>query len=153
MNISDNMVVGIHYTLKNDDGEILDSSDGGEPLQYLHGARNIILGLEKALQDKNIGDQLDVTVEAEEGYGERRPELIQEAPRSAFQGVEDLEVGMQFQAQTDAGPLPITITKIEGDMVTVDGNHALAGIRLHFSVTIDSIRQASEEEISHGHVH
>ena len=153
MNITKNTVVGIHYKLTNDDGDVLDSSEGRDPLMYLHGAQNIVIGLEKALENKSIGDQVQVSVSPEEGYGLRREELTQEVPSSAFEGVDELSVGMQFHAETDRGPVPITIVEINGDSVTIDGNHALAGVTLHFDVTIDSVREASEEEVSHGHVH
>ena len=153
MEIQDNMVVGMHYTLKNDAGEVLDSSEGRDPLVFLQGKGNIISGLESALVGKTTGDKLDVTVEPEDGYGVRREELMQKIPRSAFQGVDDVQVGMQFQAQTEKGPIPLRVTAIEGDEITVDANHVLASVRLHFSVSIESIREASDEEKSHGHVH
>lgn len=153
MNIMNNMVVGIHYKLTNDAGDVIDSSEGREPLSYLHGAGNIVKGLEQALESKGVGDQLDVVVEAEDGYGARREELIHEAPLSAFQGVDELQVGMRFQAQTERGPIPIVVTNIEGEVVTVDANHELAGQRLHFAVSVESVREASEEEVEHGHAH
>jgi len=153
MKIDNNMVVGMHYSLKNDAGELIDSSDGGEPLVYLQGSGNIISGLEAALLGKAVGDKLDVSVEASDAYGERRAELVQKVPKEAFQGVADLSVGMRFEAETEHGPAPVVITGIEGDLVTVDGNHELAGVRLHFAVSIESIRAASPEEIAHGHVH
>lgn len=154
MQIAQDHVVSIHYTLTNDQGETLDSSlERGDPLTYLHGHGNIIPGLEEALLGKVSGDQLDVTVEPSDGYGERVEELIQEVPRSAFQGAEELVPGMQFQAQTDAGTRVFTITAVSGDNVTVDGNHPLAGERLHFSVEVTDIRPSTEEELAHGHVH
>lgn len=153
MEVKDNMVVGMHYTLKNDAGEVIDSSEGQEPLLFLQGHGNIISGLESALNGKTIGDKLDVTVEPEDAYGIRHEEAIQELPMSAFEGVGELTVGMMLQAQTEHGPMPITITSIDGDKVTIDGNHQLAGERLHFNVSIESVREATEEEIEHGHVH
>jgi len=102
---------------------------------------------------KTVGDKLEVTIEPEAGYGIRRDELLQKIPRSAFEGIDNLQVGMQFESQTEQGPMPIRVTAIEGDTVTVDGNHELAGIRLHFAVSVESIREATAEEISHGHVH
>ena len=153
MDIKDNAVVGIHYTLKNSNGDVLDTSEGRDPLYFLHGHGNIIPGLESSLTGKKTGDSLEVTVAPEQGYGVHREELIQKAPRSAFEGVEKLEVGMQFQTETEAGPMLIRVTEIEGDEVTVDANHELAGEQLHFSVDIDSIREATEKELEHGHVH
>ncbi|EWH01757.1 FKBP-type peptidyl-prolyl cis-trans isomerase [Halomonas sp. BC04] len=153
MQIAQNSVVAFHYTLTNDAGEVLDSSEGRDPLTYLHGAGNIIPGLEKELEGRESGEKLNVTVAPEEGYGEVQPQLVQEVPRDAFQGVEAVEPGMQFQAQTQGGPLMVTVTKIEGDTVTVDGNHPLAGQKLNFDVEIADVREASQEEIEHGHVH
>lgn len=153
MQIAQNSVVAFHYTLTNDAGEVLDSSEGREPLTYLHGAGNIIPGLEKQLEGRAPGDKLQAKVAPEEGYGEVQPQLVQEVPRDAFQGVDDVEPGMQFQAQTQGGPLMVTVTKVEGDTVTVDGNHPLAGQSLNFDVEIAEVREASEEEVEHGHVH
>ncbi|MDR5859334.1 peptidylprolyl isomerase [Halomonas eurihalina] len=153
MQIAQNSVVAFHYTLTNDAGEVLDSSEGREPLTYLHGAGNIIPGLEKEMEGRAAGDKLQAQVTPEEGYGEVQPQLVQEVPRDAFQGVENVEPGMQFQAQTQGGPLMVTVTKVEGDTVTVDGNHPLAGQQLNFDVEIAEVREASQEEIEHGHVH
>ncbi|WP_104202485.1 FKBP-type peptidyl-prolyl cis-trans isomerase [Billgrantia saliphila] len=153
MQIAQNSVVKFHYTLTNDAGEVLDSSEGRQPLTYLHGAGNIIPGLEKQLEGHEVGEKLNVSVSPEEGYGEVQPQLVQEVPRDAFQGVEAVEPGMQFQAQTQGGPLMVTVTKVEGDTVTVDGNHPLAGQKLNFDVEIADVREASQEELEHGHVH
>ena len=153
MQIAQNTVVAFHYTLKNDSGEVLDSSEGRDPLTYMHGSGNIIPGLEKELEGKATGDKLEVAVTPEEGYGEIQEGLVQEVPRDAFQGVEDVQPGMQFQAQTQGGPLMVTVTQVEGDTVTVDGNHPLAGQNLNFDVEIAEVREASQEEIEHGHVH
>lgn len=154
MQIAENMVVSIHYTLTNKAGEKVDSSvEHGEPMAYLHGHGNIVPGLENALTGKSAGDKFDVSVNPEDGYGEHHAELIQEVPREAFQGVDHLETGMQFQADTGAGPRLFTITKIEGDTVTVDGNHPLAGEVLNFAIEVTAVRAASEEELEHGHVH
>ena len=155
MQISENAVVSIHYTLTNNAGETIDSSvERGEPLAYLHGAGNIIPGLENALVGKAAGDKLDVTVTPEEGYGERHEQLIQQVQKTALEGNEDnLQPGMQFQAQTEAGQRVFTITAVEGDEVTVDGNHPLAGETLNFAVEVTDVREASAEEKEHGHVH
>ncbi len=153
MQISENKVVSFHYTLKNDAGEVIDSSEGRDPLTYLHGAGNIISGLEKALEGKDNGEHVEVSVAPEEAYGVRNESLIQSVPRNAFEGVDQIEPGMQFQAQTPAGMQVLTVMKVEGDEVVVDGNHPLAGETLHFSVDIAEIREATEEELAHSHVH
>ena len=131
----------------------MDSSEGREPLTYLHGAGNIIPGLEKQLEGRKAGDSLTARVEAAEAYGEKNPQMVQQVPAAAFQGVESIQPGMQFQAQTEQGPLLVTVVGVDGDTVTVDGNHPLAGQALNFDVTIDTVRDATEEELAHGHVH
>lgn len=153
MQIAERTVVSIHYKLTNDAGETLDSSEGGEPLVYLQGFGNLISGLEKALVGKQAGEHVDVRVEPAEAYGEHDPKLIQQVPRRAFQGVKDVKAGMRFQAQGANGPSSVVITRVTGDMVTVDGNHPLAGQHLNFAVDIADVRAASEEELAHGHVH
>ena len=154
MLIANQHVVAIDYTLSNDAGEAIDSSAGAEPLVYLHGAGNIIAGLEKALLGKAVGDELDVSIEPEEAYGEYSAELITNLGREMFEGVDELEVGMQFHASApDGGMQIVTIRDIDGDQVTIDGNHPLAGQQLNFKVKVVSIRAASEEELAHGHVH
>lgn len=154
MQIANDKVVAIHYTLTNAAGETLDSSvERGEPLAYLHGHGNIIPGLENALLGKAAGDKLNVEVAPGEGYGERHDQLIQQVPRSAFEGVDHLEPGMQFQAETGMGVRLFTITEVGEGEVTIDGNHPLAGETLHFAVEITEVRDASAEEIEHGHVH
>ena len=152
--IGDKLVVSMHYTLTDNEGNVLDSSEGGEPLTYLHGAGNIIPGLEKALVGKVEGDTQQVTVQPAEGYGEVMSELMQTVDKAAFQGVESVEVGMSFEAQTSDGSVQhIVVSKVDGDQVTVDANHPLAGVVLNFDVEIISVREATEEEIAHGHVH
>jgi FKBP-type peptidyl-prolyl cis-trans isomerase SlyD len=153
MQIADKTVVSIHYTLTNADGETLDSSVGQDPLVDLHGSNNIIAGLEAALLGKTAGDTLQVSVEPGDGYGELRDELVQEVDRSAFQGVDEIDVGMQFMAQTPWGEQPVTVVKVQGDNITLDGNHPLAGQVLNFDVEVVEIREASAEELDHGHVH
>ena len=154
MKIQDNCVVSIHYTLKGADGEVIDSSAGGEPLNYLAGAENIIPGLERELDGCVVGDQKNVVVQAADGYGELMAELVQTLPAEAFSGIENIEVGMEFQAQTSSGGMQyVVVTAIGDEGITIDGNHALAGKELHFDVTVDSVREATEEEIAHGHAH
>ncbi len=152
--IGEKMVVSMHYTLTDDQGKVLDSSEGGEPLSYLHGAGNIIPGLESALIGKVADDALQVTVAPKEGYGEVIPELIQKVDKAAFEGVDNLEPGMEFEALGPEGQVQrVVISEVEGDQVTVNGNHPLAGVTLNFDVKIVGVRDATEEEISHGHVH
>lgn len=153
MEIAEQRVVLMHYTLTNDQGEVLDSSRGNEPLAYLQGAGNIIPGLENALLGKRAGDKLQVKVAPAQGYGERNPELVQQVPRRAFQGIKDIQPGMSFTAQGANGPARVLVTRVAGDMVTVDGNHPLAGESLNFDVEITEVRAATAEEMAHGHVH
>jgi len=152
--IGKEVVVSMHYELTDKSGEVLDSSQGGEPLSYLHGAGNIIPGLEQALDGKTEGDSVQTVVAPADAYGETRPEMVQVVPRAAFQGVETIEPGMTFQAQgQDGSTRQITVTEVDGDEITVDGNHPLAGVELHFDVQIVGVRSATEEEVAHGHVH
>ena len=153
MQVADNMAVSIHYTLTNDAGETLDSSIGGEALVYLHGKGNIIPGLEKALAGKSTGDKLSVSIAPEEAYGEYIEEMVQVIPRKMFEGIDNVEVGMQFHADVSSGPGIVTVIKVEGDDVTIDGNHPLAGETLNFDVEITDIRAATDEELAHGHIH
>lgn len=153
--VENNQVVSMHYTLKDQEGNVIDSSEGQEPLTYLHGAGNIIPGLEQALTGKAVGDQLQVKVEPKDAYGDVNPELVQKVSIQMFEGVDDLAPGMVFQVQADENmpPQRIVIQSVEGEEVTVDGNHPLAGVQLHFDVGIVSMREASETELEHGHVH
>lgn len=153
MQIANDVVASIEYTLTDDQGNVIDSSVGGEPLAYLHGAGNIIPGLESALEGKTVGDSFKISVPPAEGYGEKDDGLLQVVPRSMFRGVDQVEVGMQFHAQTDYGMQVITVAKVEGDNVTVDGNHPLAGQNLNFDVKVVEVRAATSEELEHGHVH
>ncbi len=153
MQITKDKVATIDYTLKNDAGEVLDSSPDGQPLAYLHGAKNIIPGLEAALEGQTAGEEIQVSVPPEQAYGIQNDSLKQQVARSQFEGVEDLAVGMQFRVPSNQGDVVVRVTEIEGDSVTVDGNHQLAGQTLHFEVTVKEVREATEEEKQHGHVH
>ena len=153
MNIVKDRVVSIDYTLTNSTGEVLDSSADTGPLSYLHGNENIIGGLEKALEGKVEGDAFKVSVPAVEAYGERDEGLVVNVPRDRFGDIKDISEGMQFEAETAEGSRMVTITKVGADMVTVDANHPLAGIDLNFDVKVVLIREASAEEIEHGHPH
>lgn len=153
MKIAKDFVVSMHYTLRDQAGNVLDSSSGRDPLFFLQGHGNIIPGLEKALEGLAVGDHLNVSVAPEDGYGLREEELQQEIPISAFSGVEKVEVGMQFQAQSPQGPIMITVVEVGEETATVDGNHPLAGQTLFFEVDIATVRVATAEEIEHGHAH
>lgn len=153
MQIADNKVVTLNYTLRDDQETVIDSSQDGS-FAYLHGASNIIPGLEKALTDKSVNDELTVVVEPSDGYGERNPEMSQVVSIEMFDDADDIEVGRQFHAASpDGQPVVVTVTAVEDGNVTVDGNHPLAGVTLHFDVKVMDIRDASDEEIEHGHVH
>ena len=153
MKISQDLVVTIHYTLTNNSGDLLDSSEGQEPLAYIHGHGNIIPGLEAALLDKEVGDVFDVKIPPKDAYGNRDANLEREVSQDVFKGVEKIEEGMQFRANTEDGMRVFTVTKIDGERITIDGNHPLADVELNFKVEVMDIRKASEEELSHGHVH
>ncbi|SEQ09091.1 FKBP-type peptidyl-prolyl cis-trans isomerase SlyD [Ectothiorhodospira magna] len=154
MQIGSNKVVSIEYTLTDEDGRVIDQSSGQAPFAYLHGARNIIPGLEQALEGKQAGDELTVKVAPEQAYGPRDDGLVHTLNRSQFQGVDELEVGMQFHAGGDNGGMQVvTITAIDGDNVVIDANHPLAGVTLNFQVKIHDVRDATPEEMDHGHAH
>ncbi len=153
MQIAKDKVASIEYTLTDDQGQVLDSSVGGEPLAYLHGAGNIIPGLEDALEGKQVGDSFKVSIAPADGYGEKDESLLQVVPKKMFAGVDEIEVGMQFHAQTDYGMQVITVAAVEGDNITVDANHPMAGQNLNFDVKVVEVRDASAEELEHGHVH
>jgi FKBP-type peptidyl-prolyl cis-trans isomerase SlyD len=146
-------VVTIHYTLKDDAGDVLDSSAGGEPLAYIQGHGNLVPGLEKALEGKQGGHTLAVAVAPEDGYGRRDEALVQRVPKRSLQGAGDIRKGMQFQAHTEDGVRLFTVMAVVGDMVTLDGNHPLADQTLHFDVEVVGVRDATTEELEHGHVH
>lgn len=154
MQIAENYVVSMNYTLKDEKGNILDTSEGKEPLDFLYGKGMIIPGLEKALEGKEKGDSLKVTVEPEEGYGTYNEQAIGEVSKDNFQEGMEPTVGMQVQAQDPNGNVQIfTITEIKDETVMLDGNHPLAGQTLYFDVDIADVREATPEEIEHGHVH
>jgi FKBP-type peptidyl-prolyl cis-trans isomerase SlyD len=152
MQIGKNKVVSIHYTLRDNEGQILDSSEGGAPLTYIQGIGNLIPGMEEGLEGHSTGEKVNIKVSPEKGYGVRNEELIQQVPRTAF-GDQDVKPGMQFQAQSSQGAQVVTVTDIGLDAITIDGNHPLAGVELNFAVEVVNIRAATEEELEHGHVH
>jgi FKBP-type peptidyl-prolyl cis-trans isomerase SlyD len=145
--------VRLDYTLRDEQGAVLDSSRGRGPLSYLHGKGNIIPGLEQALAGKAAGDMLDVTVPPEQGYGARDERLVQIVARAKFGEIANLAPGMQVRANGPQGPRMVTVVRVDRDFVTVDGNHPLAGRTLHFSLEVAEVRKATHEEITHGHVH
>ncbi|MBS0465474.1 MAG: peptidylprolyl isomerase [Proteobacteria bacterium] len=153
MQIAERTVALFHYTLTDPAGAVIDASPEGQPLAYLHGAGNIVPGLENAMTGRAAGDRFDVQVAPEQGYGVRDPNLVQAVPRAAFQGVDVIEPGMQFQAQGEHGPMLVTVAAVDADSVTVDGNHPLAGVPLHFAIEIAQVRAATADELTHGHVH
>jgi len=151
--IAADRVVLIHYTLKDDAGAVLDTSAGAEPLAYIQGHGNLVVGLEKALEGKRDGDTVAVAVPPADGYGVHDAALIQRVPKRSLQGSGEIKKGMQFQARTEHGMRMFTVTGMVGDMVTLDGNHPLADKTLYFDVEIVSVRAATAEELEHGHVH
>lgn len=153
MQVADKTAVSIHYTLTNDEGEVLDSSRGDEAMVYLHGFGNIISGLENALVGKVAGEKFIVRVPPEDAYGELMEEMVQVLPREMFEGVDAVEVGMQFHADVNAGAGIVTVVAVDDDNVTIDGNHPLAGVALNFDVEVVEVRPATAEETAHGHIH
>ena len=154
MQIAKHKAVSIEYTLKGPDGKVLDSSEGRGPLEYLHGVGGLIPGLEKELEGKKAGDKLNVTVPPGEAYGERDDKLVRTLMRSRFGKNTRIEAGMSFHTQSPGGGHgEVRVLKVVGDEVTVDGNHALAGVPLTFDVEVVNVREATAEEIEHGHVH
>ncbi len=155
MQIARHTVVTMTYTLTDDQGQVLDQADTDQPFAYLHGADNIILGLEKQLTGKQANDSLVVTVAPAEAYGEYDERMTQQVPRSMFEGIpeEQIFAGAEFHAQTGAGNQTIRIAAVDANSVTIDANHPLAGVTLTFDVTILNVRPASEEEVAHGHAH
>ena len=153
MQITDKMAVSIHYTLTNTAGETIDSSRDDEPMIYLHGSGQIISGLESALTGKSIEDKFTVTIEPADAYGDKKDERCQIVPMTMFKDMDKVEVGMQFHADASHGVNVVTVTKIEGDDVTIDGNHPLAGETLTFDVEVIDARPATEDELNNKHIH
>ena len=154
MQVEPQKVVSIDYTLKDDNGNVLDSSQGSEPLSFIYGTGSIIPGLEKALEGKATGDEVSVTVEPEEGYGQYDDSLIIQVTKDKFQDPDNVQEGMQVQAQSQDGNVQIlTVKSIDGEQVTLDANHPLAGQRLNFDVEVAEVREPTQEELDHGHIH
>ncbi|MGD2052823.1 MAG: peptidylprolyl isomerase [Gammaproteobacteria bacterium] len=153
MQIGDQKVVTLHYTLTDNEGRVIDKSEDGS-FAYLHGAKNIIPGLESALTGKSAGEELTVSVAPDEAYGARDESMLQQVPKSMFENPDQIAVGTQFQAQGPNGEtLIVTVMDVQEEHVVVDGNHPLAGVELNFDVTVIEVREASDEELEHGHVH
>ena len=152
MRIGKHSVVSIDYTLTGADGEVLDSSKGREPLAYIQGTGSIVIGLEEALEGKEKGVSVQVSVPPAKGYGERQEALSQVVPRAMFD-MADIEPGMRFHAEGDHGTHVVTVTAVDSESITVDANHPLAGQTLNFDVKVVDVRAATQQELSHGHVH
>lgn len=153
MKIAKDTVVGLAYQVRTNDGVLVDEATPAAPLEYLHGHNALIPGLEKALEGRQAGDKFDVAIASADAYGDFNENLVQNVPKEVFVGVDKLDVGMRFLADTEHGPVPVEITAIDGDTITVDGNHMLAGQDLKFQVEITRVRPATAEEIAHGHLH
>jgi FKBP-type peptidyl-prolyl cis-trans isomerase SlyD len=153
MKIENNKVVGIEYTLKDKDGAVVDSNvGGGEPLYFIQGLGTIVPGLERAMNGKSLGDAFDVEIKAVDGYGEFDPNRSRKVPRSVV-GDMDVKVGMMLQATGPEGASVVTVSEVSDTEITIDGNHPMAGKDLFFSIKVAEIRDATEEELSHGHIH
>jgi FKBP-type peptidyl-prolyl cis-trans isomerase SlyD len=152
MVIGKDSVVSIHYTLKDEAGEVLDTSDGREPLDYVHGAGQIIPGLENELEGKKSGDGFSVVIEPKQGYGDRDESLVHEVPKTEFEAPDEIEVGMQFRVGAEGGNLVMVVAGVSDDSVILDGNHPLAGVTLNFDVNVEGVREATEEELKACHL-
>ena len=153
MKITKNSVVSFEYTLKNSKDEIIDSSEGQEPLEYIQGMGHIIPGLESEMEGKGADDAFDITIAPKDAYGERNDEMVQVVPKDHFDNANEIQPGMQFEVDTEDGPLILTVLDVKDEGFVLDGNHPLAGETLHFDVKIISVREATEEELEHDHVH
>ena len=153
MNAAKETVVSFHYTLKNKEGETIDSSENQDPLAYLHGANNIIPGLEREIDGKSAGDQFEVKVEPKDAYGDRNDQLVRAIPLSQFENLDQIKPGVQLQINSPQGAQRAIVLKVEPENVLIDLNHPLAGETLHFEVKIEDVREATKEEVEHGHVH
>ncbi len=153
MKIAKDLVVSIAYQVRTEDGVLVDEAPANAPLDYLHGHGSLISGLENALDNREVGDKFDINVPANDAYGQYDENLVQRVPKDVFVGVDELQPGMRFLAETDQGPVPVEITEVGDDHVVVDGNHMLAGQNLSFNVEVIALREATEEELAHGHVH
>lgn len=146
-------VVSLHYTLTDDSGVQLDSSREREPFAYLHGYGNIIAGLEAALEGCEAGFSSAIHLTPAEGYGEYNPEAVFEAPRAQFPPGENIQIGMRVQGEGERGILNFTVVDVNDQVVVLDANHPMAGKNLHFAVEVLAVRDATAQELAHGHAH
>lgn len=153
MNVTKDLVVSIHFGVAEVDGSPLDSTENGAPLDFIQGSGYLVPGLEAELEGKTVGDKFDVKLDAKDAYGEFQDVLVQQVPLDLFEGDETVEVGMSFQADTDQGPRTVEVTDVTDGMVSIDANHPLAGMNLQFVGEIVAIREATAEELEHGHLH
>jgi FKBP-type peptidyl-prolyl cis-trans isomerase SlyD len=153
MKIENDLVASIDYTLKDDKGTVLDTSDGREPLSYLHGAGNIIPGLENELQGREEGESFSAEIDPENAYGTYTDTMIFSVTKDKFDDPSQVQQGLQFQAEINGQPRICTVSQIDGEDVEIDANHPLAGMTLHFDVTVRDVREPTAEELDHGHVH
>lgn len=154
MKIANQCVVAIHYTLTDEQGQELDSSRDQEPLTYLHGMQGLIPGLERELEGRQAGEQFEATVKPEDAYGDVNPELVQDVPLDALEGIDNLHVGMALQAKAPDGTVQnLRVDSIGDETATLNANHPLAGAVLHFDVKVEEVREATAEELEHGHAH
>jgi FKBP-type peptidyl-prolyl cis-trans isomerase SlyD len=153
MQIGRNKVVTIDFTMYGEDNEVLETSKDDAPLVYMHGIGELPDGLENELEGQSAGFELDVTLEPADAYGEYDESLVQAVPREQFEDIDDIEVGMRFEAETEEGPRVVRVVRLEDDEVVVDANEPYAGHKVRFEVKVLGVREASEEEIEHGHVH
>ena len=153
MKITDKKVAVIHYAVSDSEGTLIDSSYDHKPLSIIHGTGFLIPGLEDALKGHEAGDKFEVDVPADDAYGERQDGFVQQVPKEMFGDIEDLAVGTQLRAETEHGEQTVIVVDMDDDSITVDGNHPLAGIDLSFDVEVLEVREATEEELAHGHVH
>ncbi|WP_413700242.1 peptidylprolyl isomerase [Psychromonas sp. KJ10-10] len=153
MKIENDVVVSIHFGVAEVDGNALDSTENGAPLDYIQGAGYLVPGLEAELAGKEVGDKFDIKLEAKDAYGEFQEALVQQVPRNLFEGVDTIEVGMSFQADTDQGPRTVEVTEVTDELVSIDANHPLAGMALQFIGEVVAVREATQDELAHGHVH
>ena len=153
MKVKNDLVVSIHFGVAEVDGTPLDSTENGAPLEFIQGSHYLVPGLEAELEGKEVGDKFDVKLEPEQAYGPFQEALVQEVPLALFEGVEKVEVGMSFHAESDQGPRAVEVTAVNGDSVSIDANHPLAGMSLQFIGEIVGIRAATAEELEHGHIH
>ena len=153
MKIKNDLVVSIHFGVAEVDGNAYDSTENGAPLEYIQGSHFLVPGLEAELEGKEVGDKFDIKLEAEQAYGPFQEELVQQVPRSLFEGVDEIKVGMTFIADTEQGSRTVEVTEVTDENISIDANHPLAGMALQFVGEVVGIRAATAEELEHGHIH